>query len=144
MDERWLNRSPEIMLKTFHFFQGECFDRIVDDLLEFPPDRRVVAEGFRLLPDLVKPLLHVTDQSVWLLPTPEFRRAAFESRGGLWTIAGKTTNPERALANLLARDGLFTERLREETRRADLPTIEVDTSVTEDALFDQVAKQFEL
>ena len=144
MDERWLNRSPEIMLDTFHFFRGECFGPIVEDLLELPPDCRVVAEGFRLLPDLVKPLLDVTEQSVWLLPTPEFRLAAFESRGTLWNIAGKTSNPERALQNLLVRDGLFTDRLREETKMADLPAIEVDSSMTEDALVERVAKQFGL
>jgi 2-phosphoglycerate kinase len=144
MDERWLNRSPETMLETFHFFRGECFDRIVEDLLEFPPNRRVVVEGFRLLPNLVKPLLQVIDQSVWLLPTPEFRLAAFTSRNTLWNIAGKTSNPERALQNLLVRDGLFTDRMRKETAAAGLPAIEVDTSVTEDALFDQVAKQFRL
>jgi hypothetical protein len=144
MDERWLNRSPETMLDTFHFFRGECFDRIVEDLLEFPSDCRVVAEGFRLLPDLVKPLLDVLGQSVWLLPAPEFRLAAFESRGTLWNIAGKTSNPERALQNLLVRDKLFTDRLRKETKKAGLPAIEVDISVTEDALFDWVGKQFGL
>jgi hypothetical protein len=143
MDERWVNRSPEIMLNTFHFFQGECFDRIVEDLLEFPSDCHIVVEGFRLLPDRVKPLLDVASkQGVWLLPTPELRRAAFESRGELWTIARKTSNPEHGLGNLLVRDGLFTERLREETRRAGLPAIEVDPSVTEDLLVDRVAKQF--
>lgn len=144
MDERWLKRSPETMLDTFHFFRGECFDRIVEDLLEFPPDRRVVAEGFRLLPDLVKPLVDVADQSVWLLPTPEFRLAAFQCRGTLWQVAGKTSNPERALQNLLIRDGLFTDRLRTETARAGLPAIEVDTCVTEDALIARVAEQFGL
>jgi hypothetical protein len=144
MDERWLNRSPQTMLDTFHFFRGECFDRIVEDLLKFPPNCRVVAEGFRLLPDLVKPLLYATEQSVWLLPTPEFRLAAFESRSTLWNIAGKTSNPERALQNLLVRDGLFTDRLREETTRAGLPAIEVDSSVAEEALVELVAKQFGL
>src|SRR5690349_16643909 len=24
MDERWVNRSPELMLETFHWFRGEC------------------------------------------------------------------------------------------------------------------------
>ncbi len=144
MDERWLNRSPQTMLETFHFYRGECFERIVDDLLEIPADRRIVVEGFRLLPQLVKPLLHTIEQGVWLIPTPEFRRAAFESRNGLWNIAGKTSDPERALANLLARDGLFSDRLREQTRSAGLPAIEVDTTMTEDALFDQIARQFAL
>jgi uridine kinase len=141
MDERWLNRSPETMFETFHFFRGECFDRIVEDLLDFAPDRRVVVEGFRLLPRLVKPLLHRIDQSVWLLPTPQFRLAAFKSRKTLWTIAGKTSDPERALQNLLARDGLFTDHLRKEIKGAGLPAVEVDTSVTEDDLFHQVRKQ---
>jgi hypothetical protein len=144
MDQRWLNRSPKTMLDTFHLWRGECFDRIVEDLLEFPPDRRVVADGHRLLPELVKPLLYVTDQGVWLLPTPDFRLAAFKSRGTLWNIAGRTSNPERALQNLLVRDGLFTDRLRKETKSAGLPAIEVDNSLTEDALFDRVAKQFGL
>ncbi len=144
MDERWLNRSPETMLETFHFFRGECFDRIVENLLEFPSDRRVVVEGFRLLPNLVKPLLHVIDQGVWLLPTPEFRLAAFKSRNTLWNIAGKASNPERALQNLLVRDGLFTDRVKKETESAGLLAIEVDTSVTEDALFERIARQFGL
>lgn len=34
-----------------------------------------VAEGLRLLPSLVKPLLAVPGYAVWLLPTPEFRQA---------------------------------------------------------------------
>lgn len=144
MDERWVNRSPEIMLESFHFFRGECFERIVEDLLAFPADRRVVVEGFRLLPGLVKPLLDVIGQSVWLLPTAEFRRKAFESRGTLWDIARKTSNPERALQNLLVRDGMFTDRLREETARAGLPAIEIDGFVTEEAQFDRVAGLFGL
>src|SRR4051794_1896329 len=26
MDERWVNRSPEAMLETFHWFRGESFN----------------------------------------------------------------------------------------------------------------------
>ncbi len=144
MDDRWLNRSPETMLDTFHFFRGECFDRIVEDLLETPLGHRVIVEGFRLLPDLVKPLLHTIDQGVWLLPTPDFRLTAFRNRKTLWNIAGKTSNPERALQSLLVRDALFTDRLRRETAKAGLPVIEVNATLTEDALVDQVAEQFDL
>ncbi|MEV4622381.1 hypothetical protein AB0J74_27155 [Asanoa sp. NPDC049573] len=74
-----------------------------------PTDRGVVPESFRLLPELLAPLLADTRHSVWLIPTPEFRWAALESRGGLWQIAGRTSDPDRALANLLERDRLFTE-----------------------------------
>lgn len=79
MDERWVNRSPEVMLETFHWFRGEGFGLIVEDLLRLPVETSVFAEGLRLLPHLVKRLLVRTDQAVWLLPTAEFRQAAIDS-----------------------------------------------------------------
>jgi hypothetical protein len=141
MDERWVNRPPETMLETFHWFQGEGFRLIVDDLLRLPGDRGVIAEGFRLLPRLVKPLLTVPASAVWLVPTPEFRRAAFARRGSLWEIARKTSDPERALRNLLDRDRMFTERLRDEAEGLDLHVIEVDTTMTEDDLVGRVTAE---
>ena len=50
MDERWVNRSPETMLDTFHWFRGEGFDLIVEDLQRLARETCVIAEGFRLLP----------------------------------------------------------------------------------------------
>lgn len=143
MDERWVNRTPETMLETFHWFRGEAFDLIVEDLLRLPSRPCVVVEGLRLLPHLVQPLLTVPDQAVWLLPTPEFREAAIRGRaapgsGFVW----RTSDPERAERNLSARDGMFTQRLAEETARLGLPTIEVDTTLSEDELDRQVAEGF--
>jgi 2-phosphoglycerate kinase len=140
MDERWADRSPETMLKTFHWFEGEGFHLIVEDLLRLPEQPGVVVEGFRLLPHLVAPYLTHADQAVWLLPTPDFRRTAFDSRGTLWDIPRRTGDPERALANLLDRDRMFTERLRRDAERLALPMIEVDTRMTEDDLVERVAR----
>ena len=100
---------------------------MLDDLRALPPDPPILAEGFSLLPRLVAPLLLCRPrQAVRLLPTPEFRRAAFESRRSTWTIPNKTSDPQRALDNLLARDQLFTEQLRAEARAFRLETVEVD------------------
>ncbi len=134
MDERWVTRSPETMLRTFHWFRGEGFQLIVEDLLRMPADTGVIAEGFRLLPHLVKPLLSDAGHAVWLLPTPEFRRVAFDSRGTAWEIPRKTSDPELALRNLLERDRMFTGRLAEEAKRLKLPTIEIDSTMSEDEL----------
>ncbi len=144
MDERWLNRSPEVMLETFHWFRGEAFSLIVEDLLSLPPDQGVVVEGFRLLPRLVKPLLGVRGQAAWLIPTPAFRLAAFKSRGSLMDIAGKTSAPDRALENLLARDGMFTARVEREARDEGLSVINVSAAITVDDLTSRVADQFGL
>nr|WP_221377473.1 shikimate kinase [Actinoplanes polyasparticus] len=129
MDERWL-RPPRVMLDTFHWFRGEAFDLILDDLAALPDGPPVIAEGFRLLPGLVPD----PARAVWLLPTPQFRRAAFDSRGSTWQIAARTSDPERALAGLLERDGLFTDRLRAATRELGLTAIDVEPGLSEDHL----------
>jgi hypothetical protein len=143
MDERWVNRSPETMLETFHWFRGEGFGLIIEDLLRLPPEPCVIVEGFRLLPRLVKPLLAVSSHAVWLLPTPEFRQAAIRSRatpgeGFIW----KTSDPERANRNIAERDHAFVNRLSEETERLELRAIEADTTMTEDDLAKQVTEAF--
>jgi hypothetical protein len=137
MDERWLTRSPAEMVETFHGFHDELFELIVEDLLALPRERSILAEGFRLLPWLVAPLLHAPDgagQAAWLLPTAAFRRAAFEARGASWHGAQRTSNPKRAIDNLLARDALFTERVAAEATALGLTTIQVDGGLTVDAL----------
>ncbi|MBP8532550.1 hypothetical protein GWI24_04980 [Streptomyces sp. MK37H] len=145
MDERWVNRSPEVMLETFHWFRGEGFGLIVEDLLRLPPEPCVIVEGFRLLPHLVKPLLDAPQHAVWLLPTPDFRQAAIRSRsvpgeGFVW----RTSDPARAGRNLAERDRMFTTRLEEEAERLRLHTIDVDTATTEDELTEQVTRAFRL
>jgi 2-phosphoglycerate kinase len=144
MDERWVDRSPGVMLDTFHWFRGEGFDRIVEDLLEPAREPGVIVEGFRLLPRLVKPLLARTAHAVWLLPTPGFRRAVFEARGPARGFLGSTRDPAQALANLLERDRMFTDRLREETQRLELRAIEVDGALSEADLTERVTAAFGL
>lgn len=145
MDERWVDRSPETMLETFHWFRGEAFGLIVEDLARIPPKTPVVVEGFRLLPHLVRPLLTEPGRAVWLLPTPEFRQVAFRSRAtpeGRFTQ--RTGDPGRADHNIAVRDALFTMRLHEETARLGLPAITVDGTMTEDELTERVSEVFRL
>ncbi len=145
MDERWVHRTPETMLETFHWFRGEAFGLIVEDLARMPRKTPVVVEGFRLLPHLVKPLLTEPGHAVWLLPTPEFRQVAFSSRatpGGSFTR--RTADPRRADHNIAVRDALFTDRLHEETTRLGLPAVTVDGTMTEDELTERIGEVFRL
>jgi 2-phosphoglycerate kinase len=140
MDERWVNRTPQAMLETFHWFRGEGFGLIVEDLARMPAGTAVVVEGFRLLPALVAPLLTERRGAVWLLPTPAFRAAAFATRTGELDIPGRTSDPARARRNLLERDRMFTERLRADTTRLGLPVIDVDGAMGEDDLAAAVSR----
>jgi hypothetical protein len=55
-----------------------------------------------------------------------------------------TSDPERAQANLLERDGMFTDRLAAETKELRLPVIEVDVMMNEDELSRRVEQMFGL
>lgn len=72
----------------------------------------------------------------WLLPTPAFRRAVLArrlaERGSTWAVVARTSDPGTALAHLLARDALFTDRLRADCARLGLPALEVGAGVTEE------------
>lgn len=140
MDERWARRTPEEMFRTFHGFHGEGFGLILEDLLNLPTNAFVLVEGYKLLPRLVAPLLSRKDQAVWLIPTPTFRRLALERRGSLWNIAGQTSDREKALSNLLARDALFTEEVARQAAAWQLTTIHVDESISVDELARRVAQ----
>jgi hypothetical protein len=118
---------------------------IVEDLLRTPADVRAIVEGFRLLPRLVKPVLSASNHAVWLLPSPEFRRAERERRGALRSgFPAKTTDPERALQNLLERDRMFTDRLANDVEDLELHAIWVDTTAAEEDSVHRVAKMFGL
>jgi hypothetical protein len=144
MDERWVDRSPTVMFETFPWFHGEGFALILEDLLALPEEPLILAEGFRLLPRLVAPLLSLPSQAVWLVPTPAFRRVAFDSRGFTWEIPKKTNDPDRALTNLLARDQLFTDAALQEATALRLPVIEVDGALSGEALTWRVAESLGL
>jgi hypothetical protein len=138
-DERWVMRDPVTMARAFHWFAGEGFGLIVEDLRRIPDDRPVLAEGFRLLPRLVGPLLSDRRNGAWLAPTPEFRRMAFLRRRGPDAFWEATSNSERALDNLLERDRLFTDALAGEAARAGLALLRVDGTRSHDELAGELA-----
>ena len=143
MDERWLNRSPREMLETFHWFRGEGFRLIVEDLRAMTGTTPIVAEGFRLLPHLVMPIAG-PGRAIWLLPTPQFHRAALDARGSTWTIPNTTSDPPRARWNLEERNRLFTDRLARETGRTGAATLWLDGTLTEAETLDRVADRLGL
>jgi 2-phosphoglycerate kinase len=137
MDERWARRDPQTMLDTFHWFAGEAFDLILDDLRALPDGPAVVAEGFRLTPVRVRPIA-APGRSVWLLPSPQFRQATFDARGDRDGIPARTSDPARAAANLLERNRLLVDRLRAECAELDLPVLELDGSLDASGVTDRV------
>src|SRR5678815_4723008 len=49
MDDRWVNRTPTTMLETFHWFKGEGFSLILEDLLRLRRNTPIIVEGLSLI-----------------------------------------------------------------------------------------------
>jgi len=81
---------------------------------------------------------------VWLLPTPDFRSTAFARRSGADAFWTRTTDPARALANLLERDQLFTDELTDQTQHTGVHAFHVDGTRTIDQTVDELAQRFGL
>jgi hypothetical protein len=144
LDERWVLHDPVTMYATFPWFHGEGFDLIIEDLLRMPADRPVLAEGFRLTPDLVRPHMTNPNHGVWLVPTPGFRQRAFSQRRDAEAFWMQTSDPERALANLLERDRMFSDEIARDAGRNDLDILHVDGTQTIDSLVVDLASRFDL
>jgi len=144
MDERWIQHDPVTMYATFPWFHGEGFDLLIEDLREMPTDRPLVVEGFRLLPQLVRPYVSNPSHAVWLVPTEGFRHAAFSRRQSADAFWLRTTDPNRALTNLLERDRIFSAKIALDVERDDLEALYVDGTRSVDSMATELASRFGL
>jgi hypothetical protein len=144
MDERWSRRDARTMLETFPWFAGERFDHIVSDLLTMPRAPLTLAEGFRLLPGLVHPLLDEPWQALWLTSTPDFRRRAFKARVEAEQFWRRTSDPAASLERLLDRDALFADEVTREANGLGLKVVVIDGKRTEAEVTTEVAGWFHL
>jgi len=144
MDQRWVQRDPPTMYRTFPWFHGEGFDLVIQDLRALSSSGVVLAEGFRLLPHLVRPHLTNPQHAVWLTPTPEFRRTAFARRSAREAFWLRTSHPQRALDNLLERDRIFTAAVAVDAARNGLATLVIDGSTSMEEEVDDLAARFAL
>jgi hypothetical protein len=99
--ERWVeSTSADLFAMSLH---RERVEMVVDDLRGLPTSPLVVAEGTPVAPSLVSSKVADRARAVWLLPTPEFRRARVFERGGerpsdrLYALVGDEIAREAAL-----------------------------------------------
>lgn len=142
MDERWVQRDPLTMYRTFPWFHGEGFPLLVEDLNARSEDGVMIVEGFRLLPRLVRPHLADPRHAVWLIPTSSFREAAYAAREPADAFWLRTSDPPRALANLLERDRIFTDAVAADAARLGLVTLSIDGERTVGDTVEELAERF--
>jgi hypothetical protein len=143
MDQRWLMREPSVMAQSVIGFWTERFRQVLEDLLAQPKDPGIIAEGPGLFPECVFPCLSDLHQAIWLVPTDAFCTAVRQHRH----VAGidgfqQTSDPERALHQLIERDCLLARYVKQRAEALHLPLYEVDGSHSLDEMTRLVEQHF--
>jgi adenylate kinase family enzyme len=124
LTERWAFSPVDELVADTLALSEERLPLILEDI----GDEAVVVEGFQIYPWLVAPLLESPRQGIWLVCTPEFRRATHFGRPHAWITPRKTDDPERAQANRLERDDRIGEEIARRGSELGMKVIVVDGS----------------
>jgi hypothetical protein len=81
---------------------------------------------------------------VWLVPTEGFRQAALSRRQSADAFWLRTTDPDRALTNLLERDRIFSAKIALDVERDDLQALYIDGTRSVDSMATELASRFGL
>jgi len=140
-EQRWLGSTPVEMARDTIQSWSERFEMVIHDLLELLANAPIIVEGPGLFPDCVAPLLTERSKALWLVPTPDFKRASAIRRnkpGSRW----ETSDPERAQQNLIERDLLMGEHILRTARELQLTVFVVDGSEGLDEMTRRVEAYF--
>lgn len=126
IDERWIQRSAAAMAQSTIAMWRERFQLAIEDLLAWPSDGVIVAEGPGLFPECVDPYIGSPDQALWLAPTRAFKEKIHPTRENKIAVAAATSNPALAQRKMIDRDLLMGEYIQEQARVRSLTVLDVD------------------
>ena len=141
LDERWVYPQPEALLQRALRSFRDRFPLVIEDLLAYPSERPIVAEGFGLLPELLAPLLSSPSQAIWLVPAKEFKLDSMTRRGKP-SFGPQVSDPERAKINVYTRDLLLATYLKEQVSRYSYTLFEVDGTRPPDGVANMLEQHF--
>jgi adenylate kinase family enzyme len=142
LTERWAESPVDELVADTLAMSEERLPMILDDAAR--AGEPVIVEGFQAYPWLVAPLLESPRQAVWLVCTPEFRRATHFARPHAWTMPSQTDDPERAQATRLERDDRIGAAIAQGAAELGLKAIEVDGTRDVDEIAAEVEAHLEL
>lgn len=136
-EELWARPAAEQAAELVLFYKEES-EMVVEDLEALPGP--VLAEGVGLLPELVAPRLASQARAVWLIATPELRRAVYPQRGPfVQELLSRCPDPQEAFARWMERDDRIAGLLADQARHLGLAVVPVDGDKDIEAVAAEVA-----
>jgi len=142
MDERWLRRTPIEMADNAIKSWAQRFPHVIDDLLAMPTTAPIIAEGPGLFPQLVKPYISHPFHAIWLIASNKVIRDVRTQRPT--AIRVETSDPDRAIDNLIERDFIIARYIKDQAFDANLKTLDITFSEPIMATVERIASLFGL
>lgn len=142
-DEIWLRPVERQIGEALQLYREE-FPFILDDLLDSPADRPIVAEGAALLPELVSPLHLDPRRACWIVPSEAFQRRHYEQRAWRHDVLHECSDPARGWDNWMRRDAGFAREVSCQATAGGNHLVVVDGTRSLDEVFKDVRTWFAL
>jgi hypothetical protein len=140
-DELWVDPEPEEMATDLIQGWSRRAKFAIDDLLVMPRETMIVAEGPGFFPELIGPLLTSHHQAIWFVPEIRFKRKIAIQRGKP-SVRLETRDPERATENIIGRDMLVAEHVKQQALNKGLTCLEIDGSQSIERVIEIVDQHF--
>jgi hypothetical protein len=141
-DKLWL-RPLEEQIRTEPLFVEEAFPLILEDIKELlRSDKRALIVDASVVPTSIVPLLPATNHIFYLIPEEKFQRHHYALRPSIKPTLAKTTDPELAFSNWMARDAAYAQWLEREVRKHELACLVVDGAVSLEDTIGMVATHY--
>lgn len=140
-DAMWVDQTPTAMAAGVIRGWSRRVDFVLEDLLAMPKAPLILAEGPGFFPEVIAPLLSTPRQAIWLVPERNFKRQIVVQRGKP-SVRHETRDPALATENIIARDLLVTQHVRQEATKRGLRLLEIDGTQTVEEVITIVERHF--
>lgn len=148
MDQRWVERSVDMLVQEAVTSWSRDFHLVLEDLLSLPKDNFIVAEG-NFFPECITPYLSSPNQAIWLVPTDSFCEQGRRQRWAEQTrrqkrdgVYDEGSDPEQMRRNIIARDCHLAQYVKQQAEALHLPIYEVDGSHSREEMTELVESHF--
>ena len=124
-EEIWM-RPVDIQVKEELKFYRERFEMILNELVQFSIEDKVIMEGAALLPELINDLGIKKNKVVYIIPSKKFQIEHYSKRNFIKDILSECNNPEKAFKNWMERDHQFGKVVKTQAKKLGFKVIDVD------------------
>ena len=141
-DDLWL-RPLEEQIRTEPVFISEALPLICEDVEQIlKQDQRPLIVDASVVPSSIESRLPSRNHIFYLIPSEQFQRIQYTKRSFITSVLSKTTDPELAWSNWMARDAAYARWLNEQVVMYSLPHLVVDGNLSLESTTDMIANHY--